>query len=145
METPASQLCGGNFPVRELVTDQLGNQVWVTVKPPNSCGSRSFEEQEECFLDDHDDNELLQHNHFHSNGFFQSFVAYDTYCTDNRVDVLVDMQDPITSLTPWLFGKLGNTKDYFISAADKTGDCNNLFLTAPDCSATSFANLVTVQ
>jgi hypothetical protein len=49
------------------------------------------------------------------------------------VDILYDLQNPITSLTPWIFGKIGTTKNYFITAADKTGDCNQLFLTAPDC------------
>lgn len=37
------------------------------------------------------------------------------------VDILYDLQNPITSLTPWIFGKIGTTKNYFITAADKTG------------------------
>ena len=81
----------------------------------------------------------------HSHGFLQSIVAYNTLCTDTRLDVLVDMQDPISSLTPWIFSKLGTSKDFFLSAADKTGDCEHLYLTAPDCSATSFVNQVKVD
>jgi len=71
-------------------------------------------------------------------------MAYDTTCGTDVVDILYDLQNPITSLTPWIFGKIGQTKNYFITAADKTGDCDQMFLAAPDCSAASFVNRVTL-
>jgi len=52
------------------------------------------------------------------------------------------MQNPISSLTPWVFSQIGNTKNYIIGAGDKKGACNNIYLNAPNCSKANFLNVV---
>lgn len=91
VETPTNNLCAGKEPKFEIVTTKSGKQKKITVKPPKSCGSKSFSSKE---------------SKFQINGTaesFLSYVAYDTNCLGNVVDILIDLQDPITSLTPWLF------------------------------------------
>ena len=73
-----------------------------------------------------------------------SYMAYNTLCADPIVDILYDLQDPITAVTPWIFGKIGTSMNYFITAADKTTPCETIFLTAPDCKAATFVNKVTL-
>lgn len=116
VETPASTLCAGLDPKFEITTTKSGKQIKKTPKPPKSCGSRSFSSKESDYAKQGEPQS------------FQSYVAYDTACSGNIVDILIDMQNPITSLTPWLFAQIHNTKNYVISAADKTGLCDNIFL-----------------
>lgn len=131
-ETPTLQLCSGNRVRKDTVIDNNGQQKTIVHKPFKSCGSRSLSDKEREFA-------------YPSPTSYMSYMAYDTTCGINVVDILYDLQDPITSLTPWIFGKIGETVNYFITAADKTGDCNQIYLTAPDCAAATLVNRVTLS
>lgn len=129
VETPTLQLCAGNKVRKDTVIDNNGQQKTIVHKPFKSCGSKSLSDKEREFA-------------YPSPTSYMSYLAYDVVCASDVVDVLVDLQDPITSLTPWVFGKIGDTMSYFITAADKSGECTNLFLSAPDCAVPGFENRV---